>query len=348
MRILPLITTLAQTALVLSDVLPPGPRSEKAIGYSKIVQFPNSTWLENIGARPNGNLLLVRIDKPEVWQVNPQEQTPTPTLVHRFRNATRTSGIAEVAPDVFAVIVGNVPANAISGGSWSLALLDFAAASSSPSTAATVKIVAPTVPGAQFLNGLEVLSPNALVLASDSSLGVVYRIDIRTGRSAVIIKDKSMSPMLLPIGVNGIHIRGNDLYFSNTARSLFARIPIDRTTGLATGPAETIYSGSDYLGADDFAISPDGRAAYATNQLSNSIFRIDLTKKQKKRNRVTIVDGGLFSGGIVGPTSLVFSRVPGEEKLCYVSTNNGAVGYAVGTLLGAPKAGGSVFSVLLS
>jgi len=324
------ISAFAITATALEESV------QLAARVSKVVQFPNGTWLESLGCRQNGKLIFALIDRPEVWEVDPKN--PAPRLVYQFPNATRTSGIVEILPDVFAVTVGNVPGLAISGGTWAMATMDF----NSPDV--KVKIVAPNIPGAQFLNGLTLLSPRS-VLASDSAVGGVYRIDIDTGKSEVVLKDKTMAPVLIPLGVNGVHALKGYLYYSNTVQSKLARIPIDNSSGAPAGSAEVLYNASDYFGADDFALSADGQTAFATVQLSNSIFSIDLTKK--RMNRKKIVSGSAIVGGLVGPTSVVFDRLDSRGKRLYVSTNNGAISFALGTLLATPMEGGSLFAVEL-
>ena len=72
-----------------------------------VYQFPNGSRAENIAVRPNGDLLITRVDVPEIYLINPSSASPTATLLHRFNDKLSTSGIAETAPDTFAVITGN-------------------------------------------------------------------------------------------------------------------------------------------------------------------------------------------------------------------------------------------------
>ena len=72
-----------------------------------VYQFPNGSRAENIAVRPNGDLLITRVDVPEIYLINPSSASPNATLLHRFSDKLSTSGIAETAPDTFAVITGN-------------------------------------------------------------------------------------------------------------------------------------------------------------------------------------------------------------------------------------------------
>src|SRR2546429_191408 len=72
----------------------------------EVWQFPNSTWIENLAVRPNGNLLVTILNTPELYQVDPLDPRE-PALIHKFPRALGLLGIAEVDHDVFAVIAGN-------------------------------------------------------------------------------------------------------------------------------------------------------------------------------------------------------------------------------------------------
>ncbi|MBE7181550.1 MAG: hypothetical protein INR71_10145, partial [Terriglobus roseus] len=73
-----------------------------------IFQFPdNGSWIENLAVRPNGHILVTRIDVPELWSVDPSAGTAS--LVHDFAGPGVTSllGIAAVRRDVYAVVGAN-------------------------------------------------------------------------------------------------------------------------------------------------------------------------------------------------------------------------------------------------
>jgi hypothetical protein len=73
-----------------------------------VAQFPNTTWVENLAVRSNGNLLVTLLSAPELFQVDPAGNGQQPQLVHQFSNITSLTGIAEVEKDVFAVAGGNI------------------------------------------------------------------------------------------------------------------------------------------------------------------------------------------------------------------------------------------------
>jgi hypothetical protein len=184
----------------------------RASTVQDIFLFPNGTTAENIAVRSCGKLLVTLLTAPEIWEVDPS--TKTAELVYSFPNATGALGIAEVKPDVFAVVLAtldDVPLNGTSS-VWSVDV-----SGKFPKT----KLIA-AMPDAGFLNGVTVPPrsgqyASALLLA-DSSYGLIWRLDLETGEYSVWLDDPAfkISPTgIRPIGINGVHSRGSDLYFTN-------------------------------------------------------------------------------------------------------------------------------------
>ena len=101
-----IVTTFAST----SPLLTPRGSLDKATGSTllrTVYEFPNETWVENLGQRANGKILVTLISAPEVWEIDPLTTPPTAELIYRFPDATSALGIAEYQLDVFAVNVGN-------------------------------------------------------------------------------------------------------------------------------------------------------------------------------------------------------------------------------------------------
>lgn len=82
------------------------PRST-GVTIRDIAQFPNGTWIENaIFRESNGQLLVTLLTTPDIYQVDPSGKTP-PKLLLSIPGYIGVLGIAELSPDVFAVITGN-------------------------------------------------------------------------------------------------------------------------------------------------------------------------------------------------------------------------------------------------
>jgi hypothetical protein len=286
----------------------------KLATVTPVYRFAKGTWVENIAVQANGNLLLTRSDKPELWRVEVPSSKPAVSLVHQFANATRLAGIAEFAPDQFAVIAGDVPDPTSMGskGPGHIWRVDLSASDGSTPKAKVVLATAGPVPNSTWLNGLAALPPPSMaVLASDSQVGVVYRVDLTTGAAAVALADGTMDGFGVG-GVNGVRVRGNELYYTNTVQGLFARVPIDGITGKATGPPEVLARDID--GVDDFALGPGTDEAFLTNPLAGVVYRVDFAAKKAT---VVAQDASLLTG----PTSAQFGRAKGDERTLYIVTS---------------------------
>lgn len=117
--------------------------------------------------------------------------------------------------------------------------------------------------GVVFGNGLARLDKHTLLM-TDSALGQIWRVDLRTGACEVWFKDDALavnpSEPGRP-GANGLRRQGQVLYVtSSAARSVF-RLAIDRS-GAAVGPLSKIVETD---GADDLAVDGKGVIYLATH-----------------------------------------------------------------------------------
>jgi sugar lactone lactonase YvrE len=200
------------------------------------------------------------------------------------------------------------------------------------------------LPDAQFLNGLTKFN-DTILLAADSALGAVWRINTATGDHTIVAKDTLMAPK--PVdgygeGINGLHYHGNRLYFSNSQRHLFASIALDHNgyqKGKAVQLATPVIEQGVNPNWDDFAIDHAGQFAYIATGIGNTIQRIDLNS-----GKIDICAGGLNNTAIAEPTSVVFGRTPHNFHTMYVATAGG-LAYSVYTEDGPKQFGAQVVGV---
>ncbi|KAJ6011943.1 hypothetical protein N7499_013086 [Penicillium canescens] len=263
----------------------------------KVYQFPNGTWVENIAVRANGNLLVTLVNVPEVWEVMPSAKPggSEARLVHHFTSEAMATGIAELSPDVFAVITPNSV--------WRVNLNE--GCEESPVRLATLP--------AGNLNGMATLDhETGRVAISDSEAGLVWGLDTQTRNFSVILRDETMAantkegPLL---GINGLKVHGGYVYYVNTPERIFCRIPINTTTGHALGPREVITQG---VLADDFAISPQG-VAYLAGLRDNIMTRVFMNGTRE------VVAGHRNSTTLMSATSAGFGRKLGAGTV-YITT----------------------------
>lgn len=229
----------------------------------------NETWFENLVVRPNGQLLATRIDVPELWSIDPSENTKNAgSLLYTIPNAASLLGITEIAHDVYAVVAGNFSLSTIKStpGSYAVWTIDVSDKNKEPKAT----FLAP-IPGGEFLDGMIPFGKDLLLIA-DAAKGVIWRLNLRTGESSQALSHPSMLPadgQPIPVGVNGLKIRENYIYFTSTTQEIFGRIPVDENAS-ATGDLEIITSG---FVVDDFLLLEDG-TAYLTTNTMNSILKV--------------------------------------------------------------------------
>ena len=183
-------------------------------------------------------------------------------------------------------------------------------------------------PGA-VLNGCCLIGPRVM-LAADSVAGLIWRIDLTddglAATARVWLQHESMAfdpdnPLNPQPGVNGVRYasRSHFVYYTSTTRKLFMRVAADPITYEAVGQPEFVAGGTM---ADDFCIDEDAGVAYVTTHRENTIDRVPLERSANDAPRT--VAGKPFTEQLVGPSSAVWGRGPGEYgKVAYVTTDGG-------------------------
>lgn len=301
--------------------------NEPQVKVETLFQFPNNgSWVDNIALRPDGSLLVTRLDVPEVWSIDTTNGNAM--LAHSFPNVTSCFGISEIEHDVFAVVVGNFSTKTYTptAGSFSVQKLDFnkkgAADNERVSDSAVASHIA-ALPEAEALNGMATFTKEShLVLIADSPKGAVWKVNILTGDYAVALNDTTMMPakgQSLPLGVNGLKLVNGYVYYSSTTRMEFCRVKVNADATPA-GDYEVIASG--FL-PDNLDVATDGTAYIATDP-QNSVVRIS------PNGQISLVAGGQLSTEMPGPTSC---RLTPNGKALYVGTSGGQVAPVLGAFM---------------
>ena len=168
------------------------------------------------------------------------------------------------------------------------------------------------LPTSSFPNGITFDAAGNLYVA-DSNLGVIWRMTHGSARAAVW----SESPLLAPTGAsfmnfslpgaNGIKVRGNLVYVSNTATQNMLTIPI-QSDGEA-GKVATRFTG---IQADDVAFAANGDLYITENPLS-SLVRV--TPDGEITTLATQVDG------LENPSAVAFDPRPHRRTDLYVTNS---------------------------
>ncbi|KAE8415037.1 hypothetical protein BDV36DRAFT_298450 [Aspergillus pseudocaelatus] len=259
-----------------------------------VYQFPNGTWLENIAVRSNGNVLVTAFNKAQLWEINPFNGTNSrhARLIHQFQYPGTLTGITEIDQDVFVTIASN-----------SLCKVDLRMPEP------VVNSINITIP-AGTLNGMATLNDSSLAI-SDSSLGLIWRVDIERGIYDIMIRDNTTatSTALGPrLGVNGIRVLDGYLYYVNSPQRSFYRVRLDES-GRISGQPETVAQG---VLADDFAVTSSG--AYLAGLTDNVITNVS------PNGKAHVVAGGRNSTAVMTATSAAVGRTKLDGNVLYITT----------------------------
>ncbi|KAJ5616807.1 hypothetical protein N7537_001921 [Penicillium hordei] len=299
-----LLSLFFQTSLAI----PRYPRGYQSRPASTVFQLErNGSWFENLAVQSNGNLLATRIDAPELWSIVPSSNSShlgQGSLLLRFPNAMSTLGITEIDRDVFAVVAGNLSLPSITPTPGSFVIWTVNLTGARPEA----KVLAP-LPEGQFLDGITKFSDD-LLLVSDAAKGTIWRLNITTGESSVALSHASMLPaagQAVKVGVNGLKVLNNFVYYTSTSQEVYARIPVDGNA-TAVGPVEIITSGFTF---DEFILTADGTAYLSTNPQNELI-------KVLPSGRVHLFAGNQFMLTVGGSTAVAINR---EHSILYVATS---------------------------
>jgi len=310
-------------------------RSAPSLTSHVIRELPKGTWLENFVIRQSdGNALVTILSSPEVLLLSTSNDFD-PIKVATFPDALGCLGIVELYHDVFYIAVGNfsVKTGNSTPDSWSIWEVDIR--HRKPEDAAITKIT--DVPGAGFLNGMTILNPvTGVLLVADSLFSAVWSVNVRTGHVAVAINDTTMAPTTggaISLGINGLRVVDSDLFYDNSNRATFNRIPIDLHTGQATGPAITLFQGSsDEILPDDFAIDFEANAWVVTGGQMFLLPGAAAPTAGSLSFSLEFVAGSATETRITGWTSTRFGTQQAdiERGSLYVTTDGGPLAYRDG------------------
>lgn len=258
-------------------------------------QIVRLTSIENLAVRANGHILATNMNTAALYTIDPIAKTSSTALT--VSGASGLSGIAEYAPELFAVIGGK-----------GVYKIDF---TSSPPKSSLVK----TITEANNLNGLSAFD-NSSVLVADAGKGAVYKLDVNTGEYGVVLQDPTMAPAGgIPFGIDGIRYREGVVWYTNIFRNSFHKVEVDVVTGKAKGKVSTLWT--DLMG-DDLCFGPSGKVYVATNG-KNSLVEVD-----------PAVGKPVSVGTVTGSTSCAFGRTERDRNVAYVGGGQGVFAVTVG------------------
>ncbi len=167
-------------------------------------------------------------------------------------------------------------------------------------------------PKGAWPNGLDE-GPDGMLYAADSKLGIIWRINPKSGSFKEAIHDPALlaRPFIsLAPGANGLHFRGYELIVTVSDRTTVLKYPIEENGKF--GQSSVIARG---IPGDDFTIGKDG-SLFVTTHPYNTIVKISPGGER------TII--GKVEQHIIGATDAVFGKTPQDQNTLYVVTDGGA------------------------
>lgn len=304
----------------LGAVTAHGPSLPVQVNVLESFGFPS--WAENLAIRANGQILVARLDTPELLQVDPTGVlAPITVATWNASYYYGALGISETTPDVFyiniaAPVDGNFVKTSGIPAVYKVDLNTFKTTSTGEITSnATVSLLT-ELPDADFINGMTTLDDEHIYVA-DVYNGWVYLVDVTTGEYSIAIDDPKMkfpADAATNLGVNGLKIWGPYLYWTNTANGTLNKIEIN-SKGLPIGKSSIVTA--NVPRADDFIIKSDGTIFIAQNQFD------ELSVLEPGSSTATVIAGSPISTTLAGVSAGKFGRLPWDCNRLYLTTSGG-------------------------
>ena len=277
-----------------------------------VARFPTKYFLENLAIRTDNSVLVTAMNNKELWYVPAQsgDAEVEPVCLHTFEQPA--TGIAEIEPDVFLILCGNLYTTHESF-AHQLDLRDW-----QPGSAVAPKLLCRFAEKARGLNGCCLIAPG-VVLVADCFASLIWRLDLAAdgGEPAIRVWLEHESMGYFPgkmkpqqPGVNGVRyaVRTNYLYYTATAKKLFMRVKVNPGTLEPADTPELVVAGR--MG-DDFCIDEEAEVIYLTTHRQNTI---DVVSMDPGLNSgfTQSVAGEPFTEQLIGPSSGAWRRSPGD------------------------------------
>ncbi|ORY58819.1 uncharacterized protein BCR38DRAFT_446704 [Pseudomassariella vexata] len=278
-----------------------------------VTQLPSDAWFEGFALRPNGHILVSRLDQPELYTLDAENPDAQPELLHTFPDA---NGLINLCPllgceDEYAVLSGIVDLGNVKFENfiiWRVKLHG----SDPPELTQLAKLES-----SGFCIGIMAATERTLLIA-DSQKHCIWRFDMPTGKTSVLVADETMKIASTDdfFGLNRLRMVGNYVWFTNTSAGILCRVPIeldkdDPVTGVrTTGPVETITD--DLPHCDGLAVTKDQEVVYSASYMNGWLWKVNIDPETGEAKTDVVMEN------LVSPTAVELVYVDGKPKLFIV------------------------------
>lgn len=280
----------------------------------KFFNLSGSNQPENIVQRADGHLLVTVDTEPDLYQINPAFPQLGGPLLRFPSNYTSLFGIVQLKGDIFYVTACNytgAPDYYGIKGTTSVFEIDLRRGINSYSWLVNI-------PEVGLLDGLALVNETAgLLVSGDGQSGKLYVIDVNSRTAKVVAESPllegiatAQNASLQHLGINGVKVYKGDMYFTNTAKGTFGKLPLDTTTGNPTGPPSILANYSTYTNDLTFGSNGD---AFIMEPLIGVILRPFNTTPSNNQTRLL--------SRLPGGNSNLLSRTWGYKCTLYATFN---------------------------
>ncbi|KAI0877462.1 hypothetical protein GGS24DRAFT_118743 [Hypoxylon argillaceum] len=274
-----------------------------------ITQGASDSWFEGFVIRPNGKVLATRLDKPELYTFEPEDEDAVPELVCTLPDCNSLINICSIPgyEDEYFVLASTVDLEAVTHKDAWLWRITMGSDSSPPQT---VRVT--SAPEEGFCLGVKAVS-DRVVLLPDGRTSCIWHLDTETGKKTVFADDKLMVRGAGEgfFGVNRLQIVGNYVYFTNSSCGSVCRIPVEFDTSnkevgiRMAGPVQTIL---DDLppNLDGLAVSEDQTHAYVASHIDGHLHKVQIDPTTGKGTSHVILSS------LDNPTGVNLALSPGN------------------------------------
>ncbi|KAK4941996.1 hypothetical protein LTR10_018177 [Elasticomyces elasticus] len=110
----------------------------------------------------------------------------------------------------------------------------------------------------------------------------------------------------VPLGINGLHVIDQYLYFTNTNKGSLSRVPLNMTTGGALGLVELLVQ-SAQIYPDDFTVDFQGKVWLASDADNELVLLVNATAPSAAFSSIIqVVSGSPNAARIMGLSAMAF------------------------------------------
>ncbi|KAI1265300.1 hypothetical protein F5Y18DRAFT_48025 [Xylariaceae sp. FL1019] len=267
-----------------------------------ITQLPSDAWFEGFVVRPNGKVLVTRLDKPELYTFDPQDQDTEPRPISTFseHNSLVNLSLIPGYDDEYYLLASTADLEAISQKNVWAYRIAFGDDDSLPPKVTRLT----EIEEEGYIVGILAVS-DRIALLTDAASGTIFHLDMETGKKTTFVDDERMkhSDPKFFFGINRVRIVDDFLYFTNTGAGTLSRMAIEVDTehkdvGIrAVGPVSSVIDGMP-AHIDGLAVSANQSHAYVASQVDGKLHRIDIDPETGEGTSTVIL------GSLDSPTGL--------------------------------------------